>query len=115
MGIADAILTQIQQAGQPRTVTQKETVTAKEPIDIGGLGLLLYMLMEMQAGQPQTQLGVTGLPAAGAMGAGIPGLAPGAFTSSPFQAAGQGYGAMDPMQLIMSIFGGAAGAPGMGG
>lgn len=115
MSIADAILTQIQQAGQPRTVKSTETLTAKEPIDIGGLGLLLYMLLEMNKKQQQVP-GVTGP---------LPSLATPAGSVSPLTglqgmgaggvAGGLGFGAMDPMQLILKLFGASSRAPGMGG
>lgn len=118
MGIADAIITQIEQAGQPRTIKSTETVTGKESIDIGGLGLLLYMLMQGMGKGPGGPLGG---PEAGGIfpGAGLqdmgnlmpsfgaPGVAP---------SAGGGLGSMDPMQLIKLILSGAgAGAPGVGG
>lgn len=117
MSIADAILTQIRQAGQPRTVKSTETVTGKEPIDIGGLGLLLYMLMQGMGKGGGAPLGgpeAGGIfPGSGLMGMGnlMPGLGAPAATPS----AGQGFGAMDPMQLIMSILGGAPRAPNLGG
>lgn len=116
MSIADAILTQIRQAGQPRTITQKETVTGKEPIDIGGLGLLLYMMMEMQKGMklPTEPAGGV-IPPSGPM-AGLQGMGGMPSFGAPAQA--QGFGAMDPMQLIMAILGGggaAGGGLGLGG
>ena len=119
MSIADAILTQIQQAGQPRTVKSTETVTGKEPIDIGGLGMLLYMLMEMQKGT-QIPGAPMGGPEAGGMfpGAGLMGmgnLMPSFGAPAAAPSAGGGFGGMDPMQLIMSILGGAPRAPGLGG
>jgi len=110
MAIADAILRQIQQAGQPRTVTQTETVTGKEPIDIGGLGLLLYMLMEMQKGGMPTAPSGEVIPPSGPM-AGLQGMGGMPSFGAPAQA--QGFGGMDPMQLIMAILKG-TGAPGVG-
>ena len=106
MSIADAILRQIQQAGQPRTIKSTETVTGKEPIDIGGLGLLLYIMMEMQK---KTPTGPMGGPVAGGIfpGSELMGL------GAPAQA--QGFGGMDPMQMIMSIMGGTPTMPGLGG
>ena len=111
MSIADAILNQIQQAGQPRTIKSTETVTGKEPIDIGGLGMLLFMLMQgMGKGAPGAPLGG---PEAGGIfpGAGLQGmenLMP--SFGAPTQA--QGFGGMDPMQMIMQLI---QGAPGLGG
>lgn len=115
MGIADAILTQIQQAGQPRTIKSTETVTGKEPIDIGSLGLLLYMLMEGMGGKPPTQpLGGGVSPFGGLQGMGN--LMPSFGMPAGAPSAGQGFSGMDPMQLIMSILGGAPrAAPGLGG
>jgi len=118
MGIADAIITQIQQAGQPRTIKSTETVTGKEPIDIGGLGLLLYMLLQGM-GKKGPQIGETALPGAREfLGGTMPtmGLAPSTFPASQAQS----FGGMDPMQLIKLILSGAgagagAGAPGVGG
>ena len=114
MSIADAILTQIQQAGQPRTIKSTETVTGKEPVDIGSLGLLLYMLMQGMGGQPPGA--PLGGPEAGSMfpGAGLQGmenLMP--SLGAPTQA--QGFGGMDPMQMIMQLIQGAPRAPGLGG
>jgi len=116
MGIADAILTQIQQAGQPRTIKSTETVTGKEPIDIGSLGLLLYMLME---GMGKGAGGPLGGPEAGGIfpGAGLQGmgnLMPSFGTPSATPSAGLGFGGMAPMQLIKSMLSG-AGTPGVGG
>lgn len=106
MAIADAILNQIQQAGQPRTVRSTETVTGKEPVDIGGLGLLLYMLMQGMGGGGGAPLGG---PEAGGMfpGSDLMGMGNlmpsfGAPSPSPVSA-GQNFGGMDPMQLIMSL------------
>lgn len=99
MSIADAILTQIRQAGQPRTIKSTETVTGKEPVDIGGMGLLLYMLLEMGKGKGAPGVGPG--PVGGLMGMGDlgkPGYSP--------PLTGQGFGGMDPMQLIMAILGG---------
>ncbi len=110
MSIADAILTQIQQAGQPRTIKSTETVTGKEPVDIGGLGLLLYMLLQGMgkgAGAP------LGGPEAGGVFPGSDLMGMGNIMPSfgaPTQA--QGFGGMDPMQMIMSLM---QGAPGVGG
>ena len=115
MAIADAILTQIQQAGQPRTIKSTETVTGKEPVDIGSLGLLLYMLMQgMGPGGP------VGEPEAGGIfpGGGLQGmenLMPSFGAPAAAPSAGGGFGGMDPMQLIMSILGGAPRATGLGG
>jgi len=101
MSIADAILTQIRQAGQPRTIRATETITGKEPIDIGGLGLLLYMLMQMQ--QPGAKLGTTPLPGARTFGgADVLGQAPASFGPSASPVA-QGFGGMDPSQLMAAI------------
>jgi len=115
MSIADAILTQIQQAGQPRTIKSSETVTGKEPVDIGGLGLLLYIMMEMQKKTPTAPMGGEASPFGGLMGMGMGDLMPSFGAPGATPSAGQGFGGMDPMQLIMSILGGASGAPGSGG
>ncbi len=114
MAIADAILTQIQQAGQPRTIKSTETVTGKEPVDIGGLGLLLYMLLQGMgkgAGAP------LGGPEAGGMfpGSDLMGMGnimPSFGAPAVAAPAGGGFGGMDPMQMIMSLM---QGAPGVGG
>jgi len=118
MSIADAILTQIQQAGQPRTIKSTETVTGKEPIDIGSLGMLLFMLMQGMGKGPGGPLGGPGaggmFPGSELMGMGN--LMPGFGAPAAAPAAGGGFGGMDPMQLIMSILQGApGGAPGVGG
>lgn len=113
MSIADAILTQIQQAGQPRTITSKETVTAKEPIDIGGLGLLLYMLMEgMKKGPVQAPI-VGEMPGSFGQLQGMGDIMP--SFGAPASPAGQAFGGMDPMQMIMQLIQGAPRAPGLGG
>lgn len=45
--LASLIFNQMMRAGQPRTVTRTvETMTPREPIDIGSLGLLIYFLLE---------------------------------------------------------------------
>jgi len=117
MAIADAILRQIQQAGQPRTVMQTETVTGKEPIDIGGLGMLLFMLMQGMGGKtPGAPLGgpeAGGVfPGAGLMGMGN--LMPSFGAPAATPSAGQGFGGMDPMQMIMSLIN-LPRSPGVGG
>jgi hypothetical protein len=111
MSIADAILTQIRQAGQPRTVTSTETVTGKEPVDIGGLGLLLYMLMEMQPKGPNEPPMVGEGSPFGQL-RGMDNLMPSFGAAAP--SAGLGFGGMDPMQLITAILG-ATRSPGLGG
>lgn len=121
MSIADAILTQIQQAGQPRTIKSTETVTGKEPVDIGSLGLLLYMLMEGMgkgAGAPLGGPESGGMfPGAGLMGMGnlTPSFGAPAGPAIGPASAGQGFGGMDPMQMIMQLIQGAPRAPGLGG
>jgi len=124
MSIADAILNQIQQAGQPRVTKQRETVTAKEPVNIGGMGLLLYMLLEMMGEGPPTEPLGGGVPISGAGELrGMENIAPSGVTSpgpvvspspGPASAAppGRSYGGMDPMQLLMSILR-ASGSPGL--
>lgn len=113
MSIADAILRQIQQAGQPRTVTQTETVTGKEPVDIGSLGLLLYMLLQsQQKGLPTEPVGGQVSPFGGLQG--MESLMPSFGAPAGAPSMGQGFGAMDPMQLIMKLIG-APRSPGLGG
>lgn len=122
MAIADAILRQIQQAGQPRTVKSTETVTGKEPVDIGGLGLLLYMLLQGMGGKtPGAPLGgpeAGGVfPGSELMGMGnlMPSFgAPAGPPMGPAPSAGQNFGGMDPMQLIMSLIN-LPRSPGVGG
>ena len=113
MSIADAILTQIQQAGQPRTIKSTETVTGKEPIDIGGLGMLLFMLMQGMGKGGGAPLGG---PEAGGIfpGAGLQGMG-NLMPSFGAPAQAQGVGGMDPMQMIMQLIQGAPRAPGLGG
>lgn len=123
MSIADAILTQIQQAGQPRTVKSTETVTGKEPVDIGSLGLLLYMLMQGMgkggAGGPLGGPEAGGVfPGSELMGMGnlMPSFGAPAGPAMGAPSAGGGFGGMDPMQMIMMLLRGASGgAPGVGG
>jgi len=59
--IAEAILNQIRQAGQPRVV--KETITTKgdEPLNLPGLGLLLYMMMTGQKTPTQPLVELPGM------------------------------------------------------
>jgi len=117
MAIADAILRQIEQAGQPRTIKSTETVTGKEPIDIGGLGMLLFMLMQGMgkgAGAPLGGPEAGGVfPGAELMGMGN--LMPSFGAPAAAPSAGGGFGGMDPMQMIMQLIQGAPRAPGLGG
>lgn len=106
MAIADAILRQIQSAGQPRTVKSTETVTGKEPIDLGGLGLLLYMLMQgMGKGPNEPPMVAEGNPFGGLQGMEnlMPSFGAPAGPAMGAPSAGQNFGGMDPMQLIMSL------------
>lgn len=47
--IADLIFNQMQTAGKPRTTTQQttgtQTLKQQSPLDIGSLGLLLYLIL----------------------------------------------------------------------
>lgn len=101
-GIAEQILEQIERAGQPRTITQKTTTTGREPFDIGGLGLLIYMLMSQGEGAG-TEVG----------GEPIPGIYPTEMPAS-FQppggfAGGAGQtqiGGMNPLAFLQMMIGG---------
>ncbi len=116
MSIADAILTQIQQAGQPRTIKSTETVTGKEPVDIGGLGLLLYMLLQGMGKGGGAPLGgpeAGGVfPGSDLMGMGN--IMPSFGAPAPAAPAGGGFGGMDPMQMIMQLIN-LPRSPGLGG
>jgi hypothetical protein len=100
-GIADLIFNQMQTAGKPRTATSVTTAKqSDEPMDLGSLGLLLYFLLNKSS----AKLGTTGVPMAGGRGLeGLIGQAPGAMTGQG------GAGQMDPISLILSMFGGARG------
>jgi hypothetical protein len=92
--IADLIFSQMQTAGKPRTTTQQttgtQTLKQQSPLDVGSLGLLLYLML---SGQKKTSLGTTAAPAATNLTSLI-GQAPGTMTSQ------------DPISLIMSMLGG---------
>jgi hypothetical protein len=59
-------MNQMSMAGKPRTATGTQTIsTPQEPVNIGQLGMLLYMLMQMdQDGGTKNLLGATPTPAA---------------------------------------------------
>jgi hypothetical protein len=97
-GIADLIFNQMQTAGKPRTATS--TTVAKqsdEPMDLGSLGLLLYFLLNKNKATT-TPIGPLTGSAFGAVG-------PSAIKTGAAGSAGQ----MDPISLILSMFGGARG------
>ena len=101
--IADLIMNQMAQAGKPRTTTS--TITApNEPLDLGSLGLLLFMLLQQNKAGAAGQQGPSDF-ALSQLTPQLPtlpqpGLATGGTPSS--FATGQ----MNPMQLMMAILGG---------
>lgn len=101
--IADLIYSQMQTAGKPRTTTQTSTGTStlqqKSPLDLGSLGLLLYMML---SGQNKTSIGTTPTPS-GIDLTRLIGQAPGTMTSQ------------DPISLILSLLGGTGGLGGSSG
>lgn len=101
--IADLIYEQMARAGQPRTVTQTGTVEQKSPLDLGSLGMLLYMMLSQ--GKNKESIGTTPAPAGLDMSR-ISGLAPGAMQSASYQ---------NPIDLILKLFGGMGGIGGAGG
>ena len=69
INIAQSILSQMAMAGKPRTIT--ETTTAKEPLDLASLGMLLYFILQGEKGNiplteqiapPAPMMGFQGLP-----------------------------------------------------
>jgi len=98
--IADLIYSQMQTAGKPRTVTTTAT-QPNEPLDLGSLGLLLYMLLQNQKKTGATTGGpdfASLIPSAmGGIGPGSPAIGPSSVS---------GAGGMDPMSLMMAILGG---------
>lgn len=113
MALADAILRQIQTAGQPKKYVTETVQTSKEPLDVGGLGLTLALLMMGMQNKPeiQTDLGVTPTPpATGFLGGTMPtmGQAPSAFPAPQ----AQNFGMMDPAQLLQMIMGASGGGGG---
>lgn len=99
--IADLIYNQMQTAGKPRTTTQRTTgttsATENAPLDLGSLGLLLYMML---SGRNKTSIGTTATPAATNLSS-IIGSAPGTMQSTPYGSAGQ----QNPLALLMSLLG----------
>jgi hypothetical protein len=102
--IADLIFSQMQTAGKPRTTTQQttgtQTLKQQSPLDVGSLGLLLYLML---SGGKKNALGSTlpeGLQPQGPMGG-----------YTPVTSAGQ----QNPLALIMSLLGGMGGMAGLGG
>ena len=96
--IADLIYSQMQTAGKPRTVTTTAT-QPNEPLDLGSLGLLLYMLLQGQKKSAATA----------AAGPNVASLIPSAMGGVGAGASGMGSataGGMDPMSLMMAILGG---------
>jgi hypothetical protein len=106
--IADLIYNQMATAGKPRTTTQQttgtttgtSTLSAKSPLDLGSLGLLLYLML---SGRNKTKLQETPTP---------PGVD---MTSLIGQAPGTMSQQQNPLELLMSLFGGMGGIGGAGG
>jgi len=105
--IADLIYSQMAQAGKPRTTTQQSTGTTtgtqtlkqNSPLDLGSLGLLLYLML---SGKNKTSIGTTPAPA-------------GINTSSLINQVPGTMSQLNPLQLILSLLGGAGGLGGSSG
>jgi len=113
--IADLIYSQMAQAGKPRTTTQQttgtttgtSTLSAKSPLDLGSLGLLLYMML---SGGNKTPGGLGAASSPAALQQSIQGPR-GNYT--PLNSAFSGN--QNPLALILSLLGGMGGLGGASG
>lgn len=101
--IADLIYSQMAQAGKPRTTTQRTTGTVKAtenaPLDLGSLGLLLYLML-------------SGNKSNNALGAASSPTSLQSFIRGPMSSTGTlptAYGSaaqQNPIALLLSLLGG---------
>ena len=100
--IADAIFSQMRQAGQPRTTTTTGTAdttqTSNEPIDMGQLGLLLYFLLNKNKTTITPMPGISPIVPPARDVSGLPSTAPASMSD-------QSYSQLNPIQILLSLFG----------
>ena len=114
--IADLIYNQMMTAGKPRTTTQTSTGTStlkqQSPLDIGSLGLLLYLIL---SGQNKTSPGLGSASSPAALQSFIQGpmSSIGTLPASSYSPAS--WGQANPLQLILSLLGGTGGLGGSSG
>ena len=118
--IAEAILRQIRRAGQPYVIKEKTTMpTEEEPLNLPGLGLLLYMMMTQDKGTkipgayPPTGFG--GLDISSFFGGGQPPGPIGTGTRGFGDIGLSGLGSMSPVDILNLVTSGMGGAGGVGG